>query len=87
MTTVNNVKTGIRSYIEEYMLFGGSIDGDDMSLLKSGAVDSLGAVELSTFLSKQFDVKIDISEVSPDNLDTVNLITKFVVGKMLCQAA
>ncbi len=54
---------------------------DDASLLREGIIDSLGVVELVTFLQSRFGLKIEQSEVRPENFDSVAKLAAFVRRK------
>ncbi len=55
---------------------------DDTSLLESGVVDSTGVLEVLAFLEKDFGVRVDDSEVTPENLDSIGRLTCFVSRKL-----
>lgn len=75
-----SVEGRVRSYILENLLFSsdGSELPNDTSLLDMGIIDSTGVLELVTFLEESFGVKIQDSEMLPENFDTVNNIVRFV---------
>lgn len=79
----DQARSKIRSFLLEGYLYGFSEDDvrDDTSLLDIGVLDSTGTMELVTFLSQEFDVQIDDSEIVPDNLDTISSILNFLVIK------
>ncbi len=74
------VESRVRSYILENLLFSsdGSELPNDTSLLDLGIIDSTGVLELVTFLEETFGVKIQDSEMLPENFDTVDNIVGFV---------
>lgn len=55
--------------------------GDDDSLLESGVVDSLGILELVTYLDTEFGIQLADDELSPENFGSVNRISRFLVSK------
>lgn len=55
----------------------------DQSLLDSGIIDSTGVMELVTFIEEQYSVKIEVDELIPENLDSVNNIIKLLNTKTL----
>jgi len=75
-----SVENRVRGYILENLLFtsDGSGLANDASLLDMGIIDSTGVLELVTFLEESFGVKIQDSEMLPENFDTVNNIVRFV---------
>jgi len=54
----------------------------ETSLFQDQVLDSLNLVELITFVETQFGVTVAPSEVSIDNLDTVNRIVGFIQRKL-----
>ncbi len=54
---------------------------DDDSLLNSGVVDSLGILQLATFLEQEFRFIVQDDELSGDNFDTIAALTRYVSGK------
>lgn len=75
-----SVENRVRGYILENLLFTSDGSGlpNDASLLEMGIIDSTGVLELVTFLEESFGVKIQDSEMLPENFDTVNNIVRFV---------
>ncbi len=64
---------------------GAKVDAET-SLFQGQVLDSLNLVELITFVESQFRIKVAPSEVSIDNLDTVNRIAGFIQRKLGDQA-
>ena len=81
MTSVE-IKVIVRNFIIENFLFDddGSLK-DDTSFLDEGIIDSTGILELVEFLDEEFSITIEDDELIPENLDSINNVTKFVVGK------
>jgi len=73
----------IKEYIAKNLLF--SNDGykytDDASFLEEGIVDSQGVMELVMFVEDEFKVTVDDEDITPDNFDSVSLLTAYVKGK------
>jgi acyl carrier protein len=55
--------------------------GEDTPLLKSGVIDSIGVVELVSFLEQTFQVVIPEDQITERNLGTLGAIGAFVEGK------
>jgi acyl carrier protein len=83
--TTNNaqLEPAIREFIASNLLYNkdGFTYADDASLLREGIIDSLGVVELVTFLQSRFGVKVEQSEVRPENFDSVARLAAFVRRK------
>lgn len=73
----------VRRFVVENFLFGeddGSLQLED-SFLDSGVIDSTGVLELVTFLEQQYEIKIDDTELVPDNLDSIARVSGFIRRK------
>jgi len=79
----HQIEPPIREFIASNLLY--STDGfkyaDDASLLREGIIDSLGVVELVSFLQSRFGVKAEQQEVRPENFDSVAKLAAFVRRK------
>jgi len=51
-------------------------------LLHSGAIDSLGFLELMTFLSEEFGITLEDEDFDAGNLETAGKLTEFVERKL-----
>jgi acyl carrier protein len=61
---------------------GGTQIGDEDSLIDSGVIDSLGAIQLIEAFSEKFDVIFFPTELSLDNFDSINKISLFIQAKL-----
>lgn len=79
----NNIKTHIKKFIAENMLFSGDgfTHADDASLLEAGIIDSIGVMELVTFVGKQFNVTVPPEDILPENFDSVQKLADYVQRK------
>lgn len=82
-TDNQTIEPPIRDFIAANLIYSpsGFPHSDDTSLLGEGIIDSLGVVELVEFLQKQFGVKVEQSDVRPDNFDSVAKMAAFVKRK------
>lgn len=84
-TTTNDrlIETAIRGFIATNLLYSeeGFTHADDASLLRERIIDSLGVVELAAFLARRFGVRVEQSEVRPENFDSVARLSAFVRRK------
>jgi acyl carrier protein len=55
---------------------------DDDSLIASQLIDSLNIANLIVFLQETFQVTFDNEDLTPENLDSVNAITRFLEQKI-----
>jgi D-alanine--poly(phosphoribitol) ligase subunit 2 len=65
--------------VDEYMpdVSADELDSD-FDLMTSGAVDSLGLLQMVAWLETEFDVEVDESELGPDSFRTPNDIKAFI---------
>ena len=79
-TDIGQVRARIRGYILENLLFTDDPSQlpDDASLLDRGIIDSTGVLEIVLFLESEFGVKVQDSQMLPENFDSVNNIVNFV---------
>jgi acyl carrier protein len=79
---MSSIKETVRSFVVEHFLFG---DGDtvkgDTSFLEEGIIDSTGILELVMFLEETYGIKIDDSELVPQNFDTLDNIALYLGTK------
>jgi len=79
----NQIEPAIREFIATRLLYSGEgfTYADDAPLLREGIIDSLGVVELVEFVQIRFGVKVEQSEVRPENFDSVSKLAAFVRRK------
>jgi acyl carrier protein len=78
-----SIASTIRNYIcERFQVPTGDADfSDDVHLFDYGYVDSFGAVDLTSFVESQFDVRISEGDMIIHPLNTVNEIATFVTRR------
>lgn len=54
----------------------------NISLYENRIIDSTGVLEVVDFLEEKFGIKIEDDELVPDNLDSINKMSKFVQRKI-----
>ena len=79
----DTVEARVRSFILTNFMVApeDSRFSDSDSLLSLGIIDSMGVLEVSTFLQKEFGVDAASSEISPGNFDSIAAIAAFVARK------
>jgi len=78
----NNIEK-IREFLLENFFFDeddSDLDNDD-SFLEQGIIDSTGILELVDWLGETFSITVDETEITPENLDSVNLIAAYIKRK------
>ena len=78
------IETQIKSYIAKNLVFSGDEFkySDDASFLEEGIVDSLGVMELVSFVEDRFGVAVDDQEITPDNFDSVGKLAAYIRRKL-----
>ena len=81
--TLVNVKGAIKSFIIDNFLFGNEDESfsEDDSFLENGIIDSTGVLELIEFIEEKFNIKTEDDELIPENLDSLNNVTNYVIRK------
>lgn len=87
MQTDKAVKKVVREFVVRNYLFGqeSGVEGDT-SFLQAGIVDSTGVLELVAFLEETFGIRVNDSDMSTDNLDSIDKVTRFVEAKLAAAA-
>lgn len=55
--------------------------GESESLLNSGVVDSMGILEIVTFVEDEYSIELTDEEVMEDNFETIQSIADLIVKK------
>jgi acyl carrier protein len=78
----------IREYVAQNLLFSdnGFNYSDDTSFLDEGIIDSLGVIELVTFVEKRFGISVLDHELVPDNFDSINKLDAYIQNKLGARA-
>ncbi len=78
-----SIKQQVVDYLTANFLFDSAkqIPEND-SLLETGIIDSTGVLELIGFIEKNYGIKVQDEELVPENLDTINSISRFIREKL-----
>jgi acyl carrier protein len=83
MGEVNGIHPCIRSFIlDKFPAAKKRLISDDLSLLESGIVDSLGVLDVVGFLEQTFKIKVEDDELTPDNFSSIRCLVSFVATKV-----
>ena len=79
-----DIETRIRDFIAENLLYSeqGYPLANHESFLQKGVIDSLGVMELVTFVGQALGVPVDPVEVTPENFDSVDQLAAYVRRKL-----
>ena len=77
------INAQIQNFIAHNLLFSdnGFAYDDDDSFLQEGIVDSVGVMDLVSFVEENFNIAVDDHEIVPDNFDSVNKLADYVRSK------
>ncbi|MDA9319343.1 phosphopantetheine-binding protein [Candidatus Thioglobus sp.] len=70
----NNYKEDIR----EFFQMRGYEVIEDTDLFESGAIDSMGIIELIVFIEEELGIKLEVSLLLADNFRNIDLIYKLL---------
>lgn len=79
-----SIDKGIRTFLAEVFVVNDdpmALPGDT-SLTDSGAIDSMGVLELVMYLEETYGLEISELEMTPENLDTIDNAVRFVRSKL-----
>ena len=78
------IKKKITTFIINKFLLGDSSSSpsDDESFLERGIIDSTGVLELVNFIEETFSITVEDEELVPDNLDSLNKLTSYIIKKI-----
>lgn len=72
----------LREFIINNFLFGDAAAlQDDKSFLETGIIDSTGMLELIAYLEGTCNIRIEPEEMVPENLDSVERLSRFISRK------
>ena len=74
-----DARARIRAFIGDTFFVEQFADSD--SFLQEGVIDSTGMLELVAFIEEQFSVKLDDTELTPQNLDSLDNLCRFLETK------
>jgi acyl carrier protein len=82
MERENPASASIRSFItKKFPAARKKVLHDDLPLLGSGIIDSLGVLDIVTFLEQAFLIKVSDDELTPDNFASIRCLASFVETK------
>lgn len=77
------VEQEIRAFLAENFSLGHVTANipSNQSLSERGFIDSVGIVEVLTFLETQYEIRINDDETVPENIDTIDNMVRFIDRK------
>jgi acyl carrier protein len=70
------IRDDIKTFIKDSFLVDDV--ADDESFLVSGIIDSLGIVQLVSFVEAQYGLKVPDTDLVPENFDSVSRLAAYV---------
>lgn len=82
--TLEQISQSVRTFLFENYLFGYDENefSNDSSFLDFGVLDSTGIMELLIFIESEFDIEVSDMEILPENMDSVNRVSRLVYKKI-----
>ena len=81
-TEASAIIEGIRKFILERIPKARQLKvGNDEKLLENGLLDSLGMLDVVTFLENEFHISADDEDLTPENFQSIDTMSAFVLSK------
>ncbi len=77
------IRQELRQFVIDNFLYGQDLDlKDDASFLENGIIDSTGVLELISFLEESYGLELAETDLTPENLDSINKVTRLVESRL-----
>lgn len=79
-----HIAVDIKQFILDNFLYGGNLNdiADDASFMVDGIIDSLGVLELISFVEGTYDIEVADEDVVPANFDSVRGLAAYIDAKI-----
>jgi acyl carrier protein len=80
---MNPIEQDLRQFVIETFLFGhddGQLSNDD-SFVDNGLIDSMGIINLVSYVESRYGIQVADVEVVPEIWDSVSRIARFITSK------
>jgi acyl carrier protein len=83
MPSVESIRTTLRDFILSNFLFTDDQTAlnDQDSFQDTRIIDSMGMIQVIQFIEAEYRIKVLDAEMVPEKLDSVDRLTRFVLGK------
>ncbi len=78
---ISHFRSLTTQFLRDHCYLDVSTLNPDDSLFESRRISSADLIDLILFMEEALDSKIDLMEISPEKLDTINMIAQFCVDK------
>jgi acyl carrier protein len=77
------IKSSLRKFLTDSVLPLARVEAfeDGESFLEKGILDSTGVLELVGHIEKEYAIRVEADEITPDNLDSLEKLVAFVSRK------
>jgi acyl carrier protein len=75
-----NTTSKIKAFLAQQFPMSKNV-GNDEPLLKNGLIDSLGILEVVTFIEKEFGIAVSDEDLLPENFGSIHSLANFVHNK------
>ena len=83
MNDASDIETRIRDdVLSNFVSMNPSEIPNNASLVELGVIDSMGVMEFVALLESNFNIEIRDNETLPQNIDTIDNLTAFVLRKL-----
>ena len=80
---MQDIKKTLKDFIRKNYLKKENAElSDTDSFLEDGIIDSIGVIELASFIQEKYGIKIAVPEIMPENFDTLNNLEKYITKKL-----
>jgi acyl carrier protein len=86
---MDTIKTQVKQYVMDNFLMGAGPEElrDEDSFMGQHVIDSVGVLELISYLEQTFGIKVEDEEMVPDNLDSLEGVGRYLQRKLGSAAA
>jgi acyl carrier protein len=75
-----NTMSKIKTFLAQHFPMTKSVSNDE-ALLTNGLIDSLGILEVVSFVEKEFGIVVSDEDLLPENFGSISSLTNFVHKK------
>ncbi|MCG8606859.1 acyl carrier protein [bacterium] len=78
---MNNVQQQLKVFIASEFAYDQGMLNEHDDLLNQGVIDSMGVLQIVTYMEKTFGIQITDEEITPENFRSLNALANLVVHK------
>ena len=83
MSQFEEIRSQVRAFIiKQFPAAHRASLGDTESLVESGIIDSMGVLELVTFIEADFELVLSDEDVVSENFDSIATISSFIEDRL-----